>query len=85
MVHELPETVVILDEVIEPLLDLVGIPEERFALCERFVLLLRAVEDSLEPPEPEFERELRGDRWRFLGRRRLLRRHELFRRHWVRA
>ena len=85
MVHKLPETVVVLDEVIEPLLDLVGTPKKGFALCEGFVLLLHTVEDSFEPPEPEFERELRGDRWGFLRRRRLLRWHELFGRYWVRA
>jgi len=73
LVHEFPETVVVLDEVIEPLLDLLGIPEESFALCEGFVLLLYAVEDCFEPSEPEFEREFGGDRWRFLQRRRLLR------------
>ena len=55
LAHELPQTVVVLYEVIEPLLDLLGIPEESFALCEGFVLLLRAVENSFEPSEPELE------------------------------
>lgn len=84
-VHELAETVVVLDEVIEPLLDLLGIPEESFALCEGFIFLFHAVEDGFEPPEPEFEREFRGDCWRSLRRRRLLRWREPFRRCWVRA
>jgi hypothetical protein len=32
LVHEFPETVVVLDEAIEPLLDLLSTPEDRFAL-----------------------------------------------------
>ena len=55
LVHKLPETVVVLDDVVEPLLDLLGIPEEGFALCERFVLLLHAIEEGFEPSESEFE------------------------------
>ena len=66
LVHKLPEAVVVLDEVIEPLLDLLGIPEECFAPREGFVRFLHAVEDSFEPSEPEFERELRRYRWWFL-------------------
>ena len=85
LVDELSETVVVQDEVIEPLLDLLGIPEESFALCEGVILFLHAVEDSFKPPESEFEREFRSYRWRFLRRRWLLRWHEFFRRCWVRA
>ena len=85
LVHKLPQTVVVLDDIVEPLLDLLGIPEEGFALCERLVLLLRAVEEGFEPPEPEFEREFRADRRGSLQRRRLLRWHKLFggRRVWA--
>jgi len=77
LVHELSETVVVLDEVIEPLLNLLGIPEEGFALCEGLVLLLHAVEEGLKPSEPEFEREFRSDCWGCLQRRWLFRWHEL--------
>lgn len=85
LVDELSEAVVVPNEVIEPLLDLLSIPEESFTLCEGFILFLHAVEDGLEPPEPEFEGEFRGYRWGFLRRRRLLRWHKLFRWCWVRA
>ena len=85
LVDELSETVIVPYEVIEPLLDLLSIPEEGFALCEGFVLFLYAVEDSFEPPEPEFEREFRSYRRRFLRRRRLLRWHKFFRQYWVRT
>ena len=73
LIHKLPQTVIVLDDVVEPLLNLLGIPEEGFALCERLILLLHAVEEGFEPPEPEFEREFRGDRGGLLQRRRLLR------------
>ena len=85
LVDELSETVVVLDEVIEPLLDLLSIPEESFTLCEGFILFLHAVEDGFKPPEPEFEREFRGYRRRFLRRQRLLGWHKFFRQCWVRA
>jgi len=85
LAHKFPQTVVVLDDVVEPLLDLLGIPEEGFALRERFVLLLHAVEEGFEPPEPEFEREFRADRWGFLQSRRLLRWHKLFGGRWVGA
>jgi len=85
LAHKLPKTVVVLDDVVEPLLDLLGIPEEGFAPCERFVLLLHVIEEGFGPPEPEFEREFRGDRVGLLQRRRLLRWHKLFGGHWVGA
>jgi hypothetical protein len=46
LVHELPETIVVLDEVIEPLLDVLGIPEKGFSLFKGFVLWLHTVEEG---------------------------------------
>jgi hypothetical protein len=68
LVHEFSEAVVVLDEVVEPLLDLLGIPEDGLAPRSGSVLVLHAVEEGFEPPEPEFERELGGDRWGLLLR-----------------
>ena len=66
LVHELSEAVIVPDEVIEPLLDLLGIPEKSFALCEGFILCFHAIEEGFEPSESQLEREFRGDRWWFL-------------------
>lgn len=52
LVHELSETVIVLDEVVEPLLDLLGISEKSFSLSEGFVLCFHAIEESFEPSEP---------------------------------
>jgi hypothetical protein len=60
-------------DVVDPLLDLLDIPEDRFAPRRGFVMLLHAVEEDFKPPVPEFEWELRGDRWGLLPRRRLRR------------
>lgn len=55
LVHELSETVVALDEIIEPLLNLLSIPEEGFTLWKGFFLRFYAIEECFEPPEPELE------------------------------
>lgn len=45
-------------DVVDPLLDLFDIPENRFAPRGEFVMLPHAVEEGFEPPRPELEWEL---------------------------